>query len=156
MGMYSSTEYCELKVKEGKEIEFADWLKQNNDWNEVVTIDSCLDVDIQVNWKIIGYWYNDFLDELEQLAEYIVGTWTLEYETNEAKAIIEFTEDEQVKITLGEMEFKKLDIDELRIHNVETDEIVKALTGLSAKVISKKFPEIIRKIKGEVTRRITN
>ena len=122
MGMYSSTEWCNLKLRKGKEVEFADWLKRNEDWNDAIKMNNDC-VDIQVNWKIIGYWYDNFLDELEQLAEYIVGTWTLLYETNEAKAIIEFTEDEQVNISIGEMEFKKLDIDELRIQNIRIQNI---------------------------------
>ena len=126
MGMYSSTEWCNLKLRKGKEVEFADWLKRNEDWNDVIKMNNDC-VDIQVNWKIIGYWYDNFLDELEQLAEYIVGTWTLLYETNEVKAMIEFTEDEQVNIIIGEMKFKKLNIDELRIQNIENEKYIEQL-----------------------------
>ena len=126
MGMYSSTEWCNLKLRKGKEVEFADWLKRNEDWNDAIEMNNDC-VDIQVNWKIIGYWYDNFLDELEQLAEYIVGTWTLLYETNEVKAMIEFTEDEQVNIIIGEMKFKKLNIDELRIQNIENEKYIEQL-----------------------------
>jgi len=126
MGMYSSTEWCNLKLRKGKEVEFADWLKRNEDWNDAIKMNNDC-VDIQVNWKIIGYWYDNFLDELEQLAEYIVGTWTLLYETNEVKAMIEFTEDEQVNIIIGEMKFKKLNIDELRIQNIENEKYIEQL-----------------------------
>lgn len=118
--MYSSTDWCELKVKRGKEIEFFDWLKRNEDWKEAIEVLNG-EVEIQVSWKIISYWYDSFLDELEQLAEYITGKWILLYETGESKAIITFTEDDEVKIEVGEMDYHKIDIDDLRKENMKME-----------------------------------
>ena len=111
MGMYSYTEYCDLKIRDGKKEEFLKWLENHQDYKEAVEIfddDSvCIEID---GWKIIGYWYEEFLKELRELNEFLVGEWYLIYETHEEMAIIRFGDD-GVKIKLGEMVFTEYPIE---------------------------------------------
>jgi len=121
MGMYSYTEYCDLRIKDGKKDEFLKWLDEHEDYKEVVEIydDNIVEIDVD-GWKIIGYWYDEFLDELEELNKFLIGTWCLIFETHEEMAIIEFGK-EEVKISLGTMEFKDYKIEDFRILNEEIE-----------------------------------
>jgi hypothetical protein len=111
MGMYSYTEYCDLKIRDGKKEEFLKWLENHQDYKEIVEIFDDDSVYIEINgWKIIGYWYEDFLKELRELNEFLVGEWCLIYETHEEMAIIQFGDD-GVKIKLGEMVFTEYPIE---------------------------------------------
>jgi len=112
--MYSYTDYCDLKIRNGKKEEFLKWLEENKDYKDTTTIDEDNNVEIEIEdgWKIISYWYESFLDELEQLNNFLIGSWVLIFETHEEKAIIEFGE--EVKISLGTMEFKDYKIDDFR------------------------------------------
>jgi hypothetical protein len=111
MGMYSYTEYCDLKIKDGKKEEFLKWLENHQDYKEAVEIFDDDSVYIEIDgWKIIGYWYEDFLKELRELNEFLEGEWCLIYETHEEMAIIKFGDD-GVKIKLGEMVFTEYPIE---------------------------------------------
>jgi hypothetical protein len=110
MGMYSYTEYCDLKIKDGKKEEFLKWLEKHPDYKEAVEIYGD-EVNIEIDgWKIIGYWYEDFLKELRELNEFLEGEWCLIYETHEEMAIIQFRDD-GVKIKLGTMVFEEYPIE---------------------------------------------
>lgn len=123
MGMYSFTDYCDLKIRQGKKEEFLKWLKRHEDYENVVVIDGDnVEINIDEGWKIISYWYEEFLDELEELNKFLIGEWVLYFETYEEKAIIKFGE--EVVISIGTMEFKDYKIEDLRQINRE---IVKAL-----------------------------
>ena len=112
MGMYSYTEYCDLVIRAGKKEEFLKWLENHQDYKEAVEIDDgdwsvYIDID---GWKIIGYWYEEFLKELRELNEFLEGEWCLIYETHEEMAIIKFGDD-GVKIKLGQMVFTEYPIE---------------------------------------------
>jgi len=111
MGMYSYTEYCDLVIRDGKKEEFLKWLEKHPDYKEAVEIDEDGSVYINIDgWKIIGYWYEEFLKELRELNEFLKGEWCLIYETHEEMAIIKF-EDDGVKIKLGQMVFTEYPIE---------------------------------------------
>lgn len=127
MGMMSSTEYCNLKVREGKGIEFEMWLKDHDGWKDVTKIDTDGSIEFEVCWKIISYWYEDFLDELEQLNDIIVGEWNLRFETDNEVAKIVFPEKEEdgICITLGNMAYTDHKLDEFRRLNDDMESVMK-------------------------------
>jgi len=111
MGMYSYTLYCHLIIRDGKKEEFLKWLEKHPDYKEAVEIDEDGSVYIKTDgWKIIGYWYEEFLKELRELNEFLKGEWCLIYETHEEMAIIQFGDD-GVKIKLGQMVFTEYPIE---------------------------------------------
>lgn len=124
MGMYSSTLYCDLRIKDGKKKEFLDWLKKHPEYEEITKIDEEGNVEIKVDgWKIISYWYENFLDELEELNQFLEGSWTLIYETYDEMAIIEFGD--KVRIRIGVMEFEDLSIEDLRAMHKNIERVIK-------------------------------
>jgi hypothetical protein len=126
MGMYSYTEYCDLKIKDGKKGEFLKWLDGHERYKDVVKIDGDnVEIDVDVGWKIISYWYDEFLDELEELNEFLIGKWCLIFETHDQMAIIEFGK--EVKISLGTMEFVDYGIEDFRILNEEMEKALKKI-----------------------------
>ena len=55
-------------------------------------------------WKIIQYWYGNFVMFMRDLAVFIDGEVAFNYETEEEKAILRF-KDGEVVIEIGRMEF---------------------------------------------------
>jgi hypothetical protein len=55
--------------------------------------------------KIISYWYNNTLNFLNFIAEYIEGEISLGFETEEERALIRFTKG-KCKLAIGEMKYK--------------------------------------------------
>ena len=109
MGMYTTTDYCDLKMRDNtkdnrKELEDIVSEECMDNWN--MTTEG--DVDFYVDWKMYGYWYEDTLTLLEKLNKYIKGTWYLSYEEGD-KVVIIFPEDEtkEVEIELGVIRWDK-------------------------------------------------
>jgi len=113
MGMYSHTDYCNLKIKEGKKEAFLKWLEEHEDWKEITEINENDEVYFDVDgWKIISYWYEGFLKELKELNEFLEGTWGLAYETPDQYAIIHF-EPQGVEIESGVMKWNIYKLEDL-------------------------------------------
>ena len=114
MGMYTRETYCDLKVVDRKGLDL--WLdcEDNKAWKEAITIDDKDGtMEIEVHWKIISYWYESFLKDLEELNKFISGEWDLSFETGEEKAIIHFGEGkDDVRIEVGTMTFTDYTIKE--------------------------------------------
>jgi len=107
MGTYSYSLYSYLTIKNDKvREEFKKWLEKKSEWKEVIDYDDGYDdVDINIDgWKIIGYWYVDFLDDLVDLARFLEGYFVLESEEKGAFAKICF-ENGNVKIVLFDVDF---------------------------------------------------
>jgi len=116
MGMYSHTDYCDLKIKKGKKKAFLKWLNKHNNWNDWKDITEIKGDEVYFNvkgWKIIGYWYSNFLKELEELNEFIEGEWGLAFETPEEYAIIRFTKS-GVIVESGVMKWETYTIEDLK------------------------------------------
>ena len=111
MGMVSYTDWCELRLKDGKKEDFLKWLDNHEDWKEITEIKNN-EVYFNQEWKIISYWYPSFLQELKEINQFIEGDWALLYETGEEKAIIHF-KNSGVEIEEGVMEWRTYKLEEL-------------------------------------------
>lgn len=81
------------KIKEYKNNNYIDKIKYQN-----------LSFDVFDGWKIIQYWYDDFLYLLRDLALFIEGYVVFLYETEDEKAIIHF-ENHRCRIKIGVMSY---------------------------------------------------
>jgi len=128
MGTYSYSLYSCLTIRNDKvREEFKKWLEKKSEWKEVIDYDDGYDdVDINIDgWKIIGYWYVDFLDDLVDLARFLEGYFVLESEEKGVFAKICF-ENGNVKIVLFDVDFdgesadvSKVDLTTLLIEGFE-------------------------------------
>ena len=83
------------------------------------------------NWKIIQYWYDEFVIFIRDLSAFIEGEILLEYETEEEKAKIEFTNG-VTNIEIGTFNWAKIDKNDLmREASGKEDEFVKRARALN-------------------------
>ena len=126
--MYSVTDYCSLQIREGVSLEDArtifDDIEDYNGCEDMFHINQygseSHEVEIILSdggWKLIGYWYDETLDMLEELAKVLEGSWALTYETNEYAAVINFKSG-KVSIDIGSMEWSTYPIEHYRKHRV--------------------------------------
>jgi len=113
MGMYTTTDYCDLQMRDNsaknreemKEIESEetgggkDWLYIDKDTGNV---------ELEVDWNLHGYWYEDTLTLLENLNKYIHGSWYLTYEEGD-KVVIRFPDEpeREVEIEIGYIQWAR-------------------------------------------------
>ena len=124
MGMYSYHQYEDIYTDYPEEM--MEWkAKRIGDepddyWDAVYINEKTKEVSLgdMNGWKIIGYWYPNFLKFLSELALFVEGEVCFLYETLEDMAIIHFAKGTYI-IDMGEMHFTKFSQKDMNeIHGV--------------------------------------
>ena len=103
MGNRCTTTLCDLSLRVDTE-EVRNNLKEieseeGGGWNQFMNINEDGVIFMDVNWKIIGYWFEDTYELLKELNKYIVGNWGLIDEQGSQVEIC-FPEDPTKDITI--------------------------------------------------------
>jgi hypothetical protein len=129
MGMFSWTDWSSLKVRDGSREQFERWIKENEEfkeYNSVISIDEDGNVEIEINeWKIISYWYDETLDWIDKLNEFIEGDLAIEFENHDEYAIVKFGA-EKATIKIGHLEFNDYSTDDLREEGKDWKEAIES------------------------------
>lgn len=141
MGMYSYIDECEVEIVDLEGLkEYLEEVRKDSRTKhlaDAVTIYShkdhpeispVLNFEGMDGWKIISYWYEDFVQFIRDLAVFIEGNISFTYETDEEKAIIEF-EDGQTTINIGVMKYEACSPEELSAINPMDDWLVARLAA---------------------------
>ena len=136
MGMYSYVEDAEVRIidkqglteffskiknsKDGYYARYSELIDSDNDGSGFKIDDNVLDCSGIDGWKIIQYWYGEFLDFLRDLAIFVEGEIHLRYETDHEYANIKFKDGECI-IGIGEIEWTDYTPDTLRNDKTRND-----------------------------------
>jgi len=122
MGMYSYLNYENLHTDNPDGLR--EWIKYNNKkfgsesyWYAVKVFEGgSVSLEELDGWKIISYWYPEFLKFLRELALFIEGTISFDFETHDERAVITF-ENGEFSINFGTMQYEKANMEEvLNLH----------------------------------------
>jgi len=123
MGMYSYLQYEDLHSEYPEEL--VKWrerkLEEGDDYWDAIEVDENGYISFEglSGFKIISYWYPEFIQFLTEIALFIRGQVCFLYETSEEMATIHF-EDGTFYIDMGEMCFTKFTATEVEnIHGID-------------------------------------
>lgn len=131
MGMASYYETCDVKIE--NEDGLKEFLKaaERNDvyqhYAEALKVDykkKIVSFEGFDGWKIISYWYPQFLVFLRGLAIFVEGSIMLNFETGDERAVIKF-EDTEVVLELGAMKYRTVQIEELMDDRITTEKMLR-------------------------------
>lgn len=112
------------KAKDGTYTEY-----QQNEYVNELEIDN-FTFEVFDSWKIISYWYDDFVTLLRDLAIFIKGSAKFVFETDDECAEIIFS-DHKCKISIGKMQYSDYTPEELArkmpIRNAELQKYLMAM-----------------------------
>jgi len=125
MGMYSYLQYEDLSSSNPEGL--IEWKKKkekegNEYWESIdITLNGGVSFEGLSEYKIISYWYPEFIQFLTEIALFIRGEVCFLYETAEEMATIHF-ENGIYYIDMGEMHFTKFTATEVEgIHGIKTE-----------------------------------
>jgi len=125
MGMYSYIQYEDLSVYNPDEL--IKWIKIREGkgscyWEAVdISKEGYISLEGLSGFKIISYWYPEFIQFLTEIALFVRGSICFLYETAEEMATIHF-ENGTYYIDMGEMHYTKFTATEVEdIHGIKTN-----------------------------------